>query len=108
MTNVPKEDRKNLIFDEKKEKPNLYALIEMNIFLRSETDFKKCTDFNIYSAAKDPLLFLSDIVQTHGLAPTRDPLGDADTAVQAYHICSNCVAKLPISVVLEWKLRLRL
>ena len=45
-----------------KKKPKLYALTKMNISERSEPEFKKCVDFDTYSAAKDPLPFLLDII----------------------------------------------
>ena len=68
-----------------KEKPRLFAFTEVNIIERSEREIRKCTDFDIYSAAYDPLPFILDIIQTPQLAPTGDPLIDSDVAMQAYH-----------------------
>ena len=41
--------------------------------------------FDTYIAAKNALTFILIIIQTHQLAPTGDPLVDADSAVQSYH-----------------------
>ena len=68
-----------------REKPKLHALVEMNISERNEVEIKKLTDFDTYSAAKDPLPLLLDIIQTRLLAPTKDHLVDEDAAAQAYH-----------------------
>ena len=68
-----------------KEKPRLFAFIEMNISERSETEMRTCTDFDTYSAAKDPLPFILDIIQTHQISSTGDSLVDSDVAMQAYH-----------------------
>ena len=83
-----KKIEKNLqiLADIEKEKPILFALTEMNISERSEVEVRKCMDFNTYSAAKDPLPFIIDIIQTHQLAPTGDHLVDSVVAMQAYHI----------------------
>ena len=48
-------------------------------------EIRQCTEFDIYSAAKDPLPYLLDIIQTYQLAPTGDPLVDADVAINACH-----------------------
>ena len=42
-------------------------------------------DFDTYSAVRDPLPFILDIIQTRQLAQPVDPLVDADSAVQSYH-----------------------
>ena len=52
----------SILAEIEKEKPKLYALIEMNISERSEVEIKKCTNFDTYSAAKDPLPLLLDII----------------------------------------------
>ena len=75
----------SILAEIEKEKPKLYALIGINISKRSEVEIKKCTDYDTYSEAKDPLPFLLDIIQSYQLAPTGDPLVNADAAVQAYH-----------------------
>ena len=48
----------------------------MNISESSELEIKKCTECDTYSGAKDPLPFPLDIIQSHQLAPTGDPLVD--------------------------------
>ena len=48
-------------------------------------EIRKCTNFDTYSVAKDPLLLLMDTIQTHQLVPTGDPWVYADIAMQAYH-----------------------
>ena len=57
----------------------------MNISERSEMDIRKCTDFDMYSAAKEPSPFLLDITQTQESAPTGELLVDNEVALQAYH-----------------------
>ena len=57
----------------------------MNISERSETELKNCADFDTYSATKDQSSFTLDIIQTHQLAPSGDPLVDADSSAQSYH-----------------------
>ena len=52
----------------------MYALTEMNISKWSETWLKVCVDIGTYSAAKDPLPFILNIMV------------DADSATQSYHI----------------------
>ena len=69
----------NMLAEIEREKPELYALIEMNISEWSEVEIKKCTNF--------------EIIQTHQLAPTGDPLIDEDVAAQAYHTMKQNPAK---------------
>ena len=80
---VPEKMGKNLSISAEfeKKKPKLRPLIEMNISERSEGVIKKFTDYDICSGAKDPLLLLLDIIQTHQLASIKDPLVDEDAAV---------------------------
>ena len=65
----------NILADIEKEKPRLHALTEKNISERSEMEIRKCTNFDTYSAVKDPLAFLLDIIQAHHLALTGDSFG---------------------------------
>ena len=73
-----------ILADLEKDEPKLYALIEMSISERSEERIKKCTEYDTYSGAKDPLPLLLYIIQAHQLAPTGDPLVDEDAPVQVY------------------------
>ena len=52
----------NILADIEKEKPRLYALTEMNISERREMKIRKCTNFDTFCAAKDPIPFLLDII----------------------------------------------
>ena len=54
---------------------------------------KKCANFDTYSAAKDPIPFLLDIIQSHQLAPAGDPLVDANSAVQSYHTMKQLLSE---------------
>ena len=57
----------------------------MNISEGSEIEMKKCTDYDTYCGANDLSPFLLDVIESHQLAPTGDPLVDEDAAVPAYH-----------------------
>ena len=60
--------------------------------------------FDTYSVAKDPLPLLIDIIQTHPLASTGDPLIYADSAVQSYH----AVKQLSGETTNKYRISLRL
>ena len=97
----------NILADIKKENPRLYTLTEMNISERSEMEIRKCTDFDTFSAAKDPLPFLLDIIQKHQLAPTGDSVVDANVAMQFTILLNSYLVNLLTDIVLDWKLKLR-
>ena len=80
----------------------------MNISERSEVEVKKCANYGTYSAAKGPLPLLLDIIQTHQLAPTGDPLVDEDAAVQAYHTMKQMPNESTNNIVYVWRTLLRL
>ena len=64
---------------------------------RSDPELKKCVDF-------DTLPFLLDIIQTHQLAPTGDPLVDADYAAQSYHTMKQLSGESIKNIVSDWRI----
>ena len=48
-------------------------------------EIRKCTNYDTYTAGKNPLPIILDIIPSHQLAPTGAPLVNANVAIQAYH-----------------------
>ena len=63
-----------------------YEFVDAPMSERSELEISKCTDFYIYSGAKNLLHLMMVIIQTNQLAPTGDLLVYENAAIQAYHM----------------------